>query len=78
MARFYFTFGSSEEFPYQGGWVEVLAKDIHEAFRKFRAYFPNRQEGILNCSDYYTEQAFESSGVKDTGNRGAFCHKTIQ
>lgn len=51
---FYFTFGSYEGFPFQNGYIVVKAADIREAARKFKAKYPNdRDETVLNCSDYY-------------------------
>lgn len=40
-------------------------------------YYPDRVDGILNCSDYYTAAEFEKTGMKETGNRGAGCHCII-
>ena len=78
MQKFYFTFGTDGAFPYQGGWVELLAEGFADAFRKFRARFPDRHEGCLNCSDYYTANTFAATGMQQSGNRGAFCHEVIQ
>lgn len=77
MDVFYFTFGSLEQFPYQGGWVEVWALTLHEAIEKFKAKHPNVRENILNCSDYYTEEQFKVSEMWKSGNRGKWCHDVI-
>jgi len=53
--RYYYTFGSSPDFPYQNGWVVVYAGSWEEAHRKFRARFPDRHKGILNCAFFYEE-----------------------
>lgn len=76
MEKFYFTFGTSEQFPYYGGWVEVLAPDYHTAVATFRAKYPDIHEGIVNCSDIYTSAQFEKSEMTD-GNFGAFCHEVL-
>lgn len=75
MARFYFTYGSEGQ-PFVGGWTEVEAEDRRKACAAFRAYHPDKTEGLLNCSDVYTQEEFMQSGmVKD--NLGACCHEYI-
>ncbi len=76
MERFYFTFGSSEHFPYQGGWVEVFAPSRRLAVKTFRAHFPDRNEGIVNCSDIYTEEQFQKTEMVNS-NLGAACHEIL-
>lgn len=76
MEKFYFTFGTSEQFPYRGGWVEVFAPDYHSAVKTFRERYPDVHEGIVNCSDIYNAKQFEQSEMAD-GNLGAFCHETL-
>lgn len=73
----FYTFGSDDRFPFCGGWVEVEAPSMKEAHAIFRANYPDRQPGILNCSDYYTESQFKESDMLSTGNRGAFCHRKL-
>ncbi len=75
--KIFYTFGSDERFPFQGGWIEVEARNIRQAHAIFRAHYPDRTQGVLNCSDYYDEQQFISSGMSITGNRGAFCHQKL-
>ena len=60
LKRYYFTFGTSPEFP-------------------FKAYYPSeRDPGILNCADYYSEESFQETEIAETGNFGAFCHEIIE
>lgn len=68
--KVFYTFGSDDRFPFCGGWVEVEAPSMKEAHAIFRANYPDRQPGILNCSDYYTESQFKESDMLSTGNRG--------
>lgn len=75
--KVFYTFGSDDRFPFRGGWVEVEAPTMKEAHALFREHYPDREPGILNCSDYYTEEQFKESGMLVTGNRGAFCHCRI-
>lgn len=72
--KVFYTFGTDPCFPFCGGWVEVEAPTMKEAHALFREYYPDREPGILNCSDYYTEEQFKESDMPVIGNRGAFCH----
>ncbi|MBQ3257859.1 MAG: hypothetical protein IJA67_10675 [Oscillospiraceae bacterium] len=77
MAKFYFTYGTSRQFPYCGGWTEVVAANREAACGAFRAYHPDVIEGCLNCSDVYTEEQFKKTSMYTEGNRGAYCHERI-
>lgn len=77
LKNFYFTFGTSDDFPYSGGYIIIEAENLKAATRIFREYYPNPlSDTTLNCSDYYTEEEFEKTGMK-AGNRGAGCHCII-
>jgi len=60
MNRYFYTFGSDPQFPYQYGWVEIHAETFKEADKKFRSRFPDRpgHEGILNVAFCYDERAW--------------------
>lgn len=73
MQEFYFTFGSSNGFPYQGGYLIVVAHTKEEAFEKFRRKYPDRHEDTLNCAFYYTRKEWESLSTHDMGE----CHEVI-
>lgn len=77
MSKFYFTYGTSRQFPYQGGWTEVVAANERAACAAFRAYHPDQTEGILNCSDVYPESAFKATKMYTEGNFGYRCHERI-
>ena len=77
MQKFYYTFGSDEHYPYSGGYVVIEAADIKVAHTIFRAYFPDRTPGVLNCADYYDEAAFARTGMAEGGNRGLGVQKYI-
>ena len=79
MATFYFTYGSDERFPYQGGWTEVEAPTLKEACDLFRLVHPRRDPTVPigNYSDVYTEEEFRETGMPLEGNRGACCHERI-
>lgn len=53
--RYYFTFGSSKQFPYQDGYIVVIAENRKAATTKFRAKYPDRNEDTINCSEIYSE-----------------------
>lgn len=75
--KVFYTFGSDERFPFCGGWVEIEANSLKEAHAVFRAHYPDVTPGILNCSDYYTEEQFNDTDMPVTGNRGAYCHRRL-
>lgn len=76
MPKFYFTYGTDGQ-PFRGGWTEVEATDGHAACTAFRAYHPDKIEGLLNCSSVYTEEQFKTTEMFVTGNFGFRCHETI-
>lgn len=76
MNKYYFTFGTSKQFPFCSGWVEVIAPDRKAAVRTFRSKYPDVNEGIVNCSDIYTADQFSRSEMVN-GNLGAGCHETL-
>lgn len=76
--KVFYTYGSDERYPFYGGWVEVEAYSMTQAHALYRAAYPDREPGILNCADYYTEGQFRRTGMMETGNRGAYCHRVIK
>lgn len=56
MAKYYFTFGSWEGFPYQNTYLMVVASDYRDAVNGFRKRHPDVNTGCLNCSDCYGEK----------------------
>lgn len=77
MNRFYFTFGSDERFPFQGGWVEILAATMSGAVKVFDAYFPNRFGNTSLYTARFDEEVFLGTGFPDKGVSGAYCHMKI-
>ncbi|MDO4327702.1 MAG: hypothetical protein Q4E24_17040 [bacterium] len=75
--KVFYTYGSDEKYPFYGGWVEVEADNMKQAHALYRAAYPDREPGILNCADYYTEEQFNRTDMPEVGNRGAFCHRKI-
>lgn len=76
MQKFYFTFGTSEKFPFRGGWVMVIAPDRSKAVAAYRARHPDVNKGIINCSDIYTEEQFMKTEMVNS-NLGAACHEIL-
>ena len=77
MAKFYFTYGTEGQ-PFVGGWTEVEAPDGHAACAAFRAYHPDKTEGLLNCSSVYDEAHFKLTEMYRRDNFGFRCHELIQ
>lgn len=65
MNNYYFTFGSSESFPFQRGYLIVRAASLNEAIEKFRNKYPDRHEGVVNCSSWYTEEQWNQNTYKE-------------
>ena len=76
MAKFYFTYGTDGQ-PFFGGWTEVEAPDAHAACAAFRAYHPDKTEGLVNCSSIYDEEKFKLTGMYRESNFGFRCHEII-
>lgn len=76
MPTFYFTYGTDGQ-PFVGGWTEVEAPDGHAACAAFRAYHPDKTEGLLNCSSVYNEEDFKKTSMWSDSNFGRRCHERI-
>lgn len=76
MARFYFTYGTDGQ-PFVGGWAEIEAPTARAAAFAFRAFHPDKVEGLLNCSDMYTQEYFERTEMYRRGNFGFRCREVI-
>lgn len=74
---FFFTFGTDPRYPFQGGWVEIEAPSRGAACDMFRAYFPDRTEGILNCAFVYSDE-FKTTGMYKGDYPDEFCHAKIR
>ena len=77
MPKFYFTYGTSRQYDFQGGWTEVEAPSMTAASAAFRVYHPDRRIGVLNCSDVYREEEFLKTDMLTEGNYGAYCHERV-
>ncbi|MGF6990437.1 hypothetical protein M2150_001698 [Lachnospiraceae bacterium PM6-15] len=73
----YFTFGSSRQYPYDSGWVEVRAETRQEAIDLYKEKYPNVSHNIYNCADIYSEKQMHETEMYVSGNRGAKCHDVI-
>lgn len=58
LKKFYFTFGSDEHFPYQNGYIIILAANMKKAQEIFRSHYPDRYPGCLNCAFFYDEMSW--------------------
>lgn len=50
---FFFTFGTAKQFPYQGGYLIVRARNQTEAIQRFRRSYPDINENTVNCAFIY-------------------------
>lgn len=79
MPRFFFTYGTDEAYPYQGGWSEVYAQNMDEAVAKFISRHGSRypDSKIVNCASIYDEKEFVNSSMFVNGNFGQSCQEVI-
>lgn len=76
MSSFFFTYGTEGQ-PFCGGWTEVIAPDFDSACSLFRAYHPDKHDGLLNCAGVYGEEKFEKTLMFANGNFGKRCWEKI-
>lgn len=77
MPRYFYTYGSSPDYPFKNGWTEVIALNRGQADAFFRAAHPDIHPGILNCAIVYSEAEFAKSVMMKKTNFGAGCHETL-
>ena len=77
MEKYYFTYGTSAQFPYFVGWTEVEAENKKQAIAIFRIAHPDKTEGIINCSSIYSEHEFKKGEMYNSDNLGSRCHEKI-
>lgn len=77
MPRYFYTYGSSPDYPFKDGWTEVIALNQGQADAFFRAAHPDVHPGILNCAIVYSEAEFAKSVMMKKTNFGAGCHETL-
>lgn len=73
MENFYFTFGSSLQFPFQGGYLIVVANNVKDAIAKYREKYPDVHENCVNCAFIYNEEEWNSLSRKSN-----ICHEIIK
>lgn len=71
-----FTFGSSKTQPFQDGYISITAPSLHMAIEEFRRNYPDFNEGLVNCAEYYYTEA-DKARTRERGNRGVGCHRRI-
>lgn len=78
MPKFYFTYGTDPDYPFQGGWTEIEAPDPRISEDIFEMFHPSRKIATLNCAFAYTEEKFkETKMYKSKDNFGGRCHERI-
>lgn len=79
LINYYFSFGTNECFPYQGGYVLVKAHSKQEAVEKYRKKYPDVEEGIINCAFIYNQFRWDEAHEKmpEYIQRKEICHEVI-
>lgn len=59
--NFFFTFGDDPNFPFKKeDYVLVRARNINQAAKCFRYFYPNENDPYtLNCADYYSQEDWD-------------------
>lgn len=73
--KFYFTFGSNPQFPYQNGHLVVYAENVDIAIKKYRHKYPDIHKNTVNCAFIYSEE--EWNKTDETIRHRSICHKII-
>ena len=73
-SSWYFTFGTDPGFPFERGWVEVIAASEKDACEIFRSQFPDRSPGVLNCAFVYDGRSFNKERFV---RHGETCHAIL-
>ncbi len=78
---YYFTYGTSKNYPFQGGWTEITAPSMQIATCYFKNILHPKDDStdnIINCADIYDESVFQATDMyKNQSNCGAGCHEKI-
>lgn len=76
--KLYFTYGQSENQPYQGGWSIVEGESYEQCVAIFRAVHPDKSPGTINCAFIYTEEEFKKTVMYEhNSNMGASIQEII-
>ncbi len=77
MQKFYFVYNGLYAYPYDGGWVEVIAENIEQAKSIYGVIFGTNSDGSANYADVFTEEEFIKTAMFRDGILGAKCHEVI-
>jgi hypothetical protein len=75
--KYFFTYGSWENYPFHAGWTEIVARGFEQAIAIFRAAHPDKSEGTVNCAFIYDEETFKRTNMMEYGNLGRKCVETL-
>lgn len=68
--NYYFTYGTSDSYPFKGGWTKIEAPSKRIAIAIFREYHPDTHKDIVNCCSIYEEEQFHKTSMWSKGNFG--------
>ena len=77
MKNYYFTYGSSDVYPFDGGHTLIKAENLIAAQKKHIKRYGYSSNGLLRYSHVYLEIEFKLM-YPDGMNKGAGCHETIE
>lgn len=75
--RYYVTFGTDERYPFEGGYLIILAHSAKEANGIYRSQYPDRTEGVLNYAFMYVEDVWERDRMYEKYYSGMAPHTVL-
>ena len=78
LIRLYFTYGTSEKMPFQGGWSIVEGKSYKECLELYKLVHPQEEPNCICCACIYTEEEFKKTCMYEGGNLGHGTWETIR
>ena len=76
MAKFYFSYGTDNGFPFKEGHTEIEAQDKESAIELFNSVHPCRTDNIINCAFIYDEDEWKEMEGKYPSME--VCHEKLK
>jgi len=78
MNEYYFTFGTSELFPFKKGYIIVVADNENRAIKIFNAHYLPVHDDVVNCSFIYSEEEFIKTNMFEDYPDWDICHRILE
>lgn len=74
---FFFTYGTSDVYPFEGGWTQISAETHSDACDIHKRKFGLLDGGTGRFAFSYTEEMWAKTDMGSKGNCGAFCQMVL-